>query len=230
MKHDHHVSTASSSVSELAPVLAPPGAFFLSVIPGFVGRGVSALQAFARGGSLWTHAGIYVGHDQVVQAEPGGVCLRDLPDRLVPHPVLWSDAPIQRHLDGLTFPYPTGTFGLSVASREQAEDIFRQKVVTAALDLVGNPYAWLDYLTIAAAEWGVPGWKRLRNRTDSAGHFLCSSLVDRAYAEAGIHLFADQRPPGQVTPADLSRYDEAWVRVRLADLERRVMDIEDRLS
>jgi hypothetical protein len=218
--HDQRVSSVSPDVSAGQTIPALPGAFFLSTIPGLVGRGVSALQAFARGGSLWTHAGIYVGDGQVVQAEPGGVKLRDLPDWLAPEPLLWSDAPIQRHLASLDFP---------PAWPSQYEKLTRQRVVKAALDLVHSPYAWLDYLTIAGAEWRVPGWERIRGRVDKSGALLCSSLVDRAYTIAGIHLFTDHRPPGQVTPADLARYDEAWIRFRVADLERRLGDVEKRL-
>lgn len=222
MTHDPRVSTVSSPVSHGGDTNALPGMFFLSVIPGMVGRAASAAQAFARGGSLWTHAGIYVGDGQIVQAEPGGVRLRSLPDKLAADPLLWSDAPIQRHL---------ATLGLRPGgSQGDDEVVLRQRVVDAAHALVSSPYAWLDYLTIAGAEWRVPGWERLRGRVDKAGALLCSSLVDRAYAEADIHLFTDKRPVGQVTPGDLARLDEAWVRTRLADLEQRVADVERKLS
>jgi hypothetical protein len=34
---------------------------------------------------------------------------------------------------------------------------------------------------------------------------ICSQLVDQCYQDAGVHLFADGRWPGDVTPADLYR-------------------------
>jgi cell wall-associated NlpC family hydrolase len=218
LTHDHGVQTASPDVSP-AVVHAPVGAFFLAVIPGLMGRSVSAAQAFTRGGSLWTHSGLYIGSGHVVQAEPGGVQIRRFPHRpSTGEPVLWSDAPIQRHLADAPH----------ITARYEAQ--LRKRVADAALQLVDSPYAWLDYVAIAGAEWKVPGWQRLRSRVDGKGQFLCSSLVDRAYERAGVHLFSDQRPAGQVTPADLARYDEAWVRERLSDLEQRITDIEERLS
>lgn len=179
---------------------------------------MSAAQAFTRGGSLWTHAGLYVGDGQVVQAEPGGVQLRTLPHYLASQPLLWSDAPIQRHMADA--PNVTPWY----------ERELRQRVVDAALGLVDKPYAWLDYLVIPATEWRIPGWQRLTARVEARGALLCSSLVDRAYALAGVHLFSDQRLPGRVTPGDLARYDEAYARERLADLEARVTTIEQRLD
>lgn len=221
MKSDQSVSTGWTDDSLDTP--APPGAFFLSVIPGLVGRGVSAAQAFARGGCLWTHAGLYLGNGSIIQAEPGGVRLRQLPDRLAQDPILWSDAPIQT---ALTEAYRALSGDLAIL---ELENLYRGRVVEAAITLVDSPYAWLDIVTIAAAEWRIPGWEKLRAHTNTSGRYLCSSFVDHAYDMAGIHLFTDKRPPGQVTPADLARYDEAWVRSRLATLEARVGEIEDKL-
>jgi hypothetical protein len=42
---------------------------------------------------------------------------------------------------------------------------------------------------------------------------MCSQLCDSAYHAAGVDLFADGRPAGGVSPADLYRLDE---RVRAA--------------
>lgn len=216
------VSMSSTSVSA-DPVTTPPGSFFLAVIPGLVGRGVSAAQAFTRGGCLWTHAGVYVGDGHVVQAEPGGVRNRAYPDHCG-GPILWSDAPIQRELARADLALE-GDVDLV-----ELEALYRTRVTEAAVGLVDSPYAWLDFVTIAAAEWRMPGWQRLRTRVDGAGGFLCSSLVDRAYAMAGIQLFDDKRPQGQVTPADLARLDDAWMRERIVDLERRLSVIEGRAA
>lgn len=214
MTHDRAVSSVQP-VGVAPSIPTPPASFFLSVIPGAVGRGVAGLQAIARGGALYTHSGLYIGNGNVIQAEPSGTKVRRFPDRYTSGPVLWSDAPIRRYM---------------AANPDTDEVSLRLRVVEAALDMVGAGYAWLDYLVIGAAEWGVPGWGKLRRRVDGTGRLLCSSLVDRAYANAGVHLFRDGRPVGQVSPADLFRYDEAYVRERLVDLERRVSDIEERLA
>lgn len=79
----------------------------------------------------------------------------------------------------------------------------RAAIVKAAIGYVGTPYSWLDYAAIAAHRLGlnVPG---LRGYIAASGHQICSQLVDSAYADAGVHLFQDQRWPGFVTPADLA--------------------------
>jgi hypothetical protein len=129
--------------------------------------------------SQYQHAFVYVGLKpgrDIVQAEPGGATLAPLGgyDRII-----WS----------------SGRIALSAAQRE--------RIVDAALGYAGTPYSWLDYAAIGLRRLRVPA-PGLRGYLASTGHMICSQLVDQCYADAGVHLFADGRWPGYVTPADLA--------------------------
>ncbi|MGW9433129.1 hypothetical protein ACWHA1_35035 [Streptomyces decoyicus] len=78
----------------------------------------------------------------------------------------------------------------------------RTDICAAATRYVGVPYSFLDYLAIATHRFHlpVPG---LRRYVASTRHMICSQLVDRCYLDAGVHLFADGRWPGYVTPMAL---------------------------
>jgi cell wall-associated NlpC family hydrolase len=81
----------------------------------------------------------------------------------------------------------------------------RAAIVTAARTHIGAPYSWVDDACIGLAaifDWHVPAW--VRRRLASPDHLMCSQLVDTCYLEAEIHLFADGRMPGDVTPGDLA--------------------------
>lgn len=223
LTHDHGVSIRPPH-GEPTSIPVPPGGFFLTVIDGWMGRTAAAGQAITRGGCLYTHAGIYRGGGRIVQAEPGGARERNFDDLYWGRPVLWSDAPIQLELDRARRAL-NGDVDLA-----ELDHIYRQRVVDAAVDLVGAPYGWLDYAVIAAAEWRVPGWERLIQATADRGNLICSALVDLAYTRAGVQLFTDDRPRGRVTPSDLARIDDTWMRRRLADLESRVSKIEGLLA
>jgi len=226
MSTEKNVSTGSTGVVTQAVIPSLPGSYFLCQVTGasWKSRAISAGQAFVRAGSRYTHAGIYVGDGRIVHADMGaGVVEEDFAERYGHRSVLWSDAPVQRHIAGLP--------DWELKAPDAAIEIrLRRKIVEAARAMVGKDYAWLEYVAIAAGEFRWPGTDRLRTFIDTRGQLVCSGLVDRAYREAGIHLFQDRRRSGDVTPADLAFYDECWVRDRLADLERRVGDIEERLA
>lgn len=188
-----------------------PASFFLSQVDtSWFSRGVSSAQAVVRRGSRFSHAGIAVGGGYIVHAHPKiGVVRERFTDRYGDRDVLWSDAPIQR--------YVTETFA--------AEQDIRQRVVEAALQLVGRPYSWLSYLSIAATEWSLPGRDRLRQMVRDRREYMCGATVDEAYAMAGVHLF-NGRTPHDVTPADLAFYDELWMRERVVNLEGQVEALE----
>lgn len=189
-------------------VFYPPGSFFLGRISGWTGRWVSAAQAFTRGGSYWTHAGVVLDNGQIIQAEPGGAEIVSV-ETLLDREILISDDPIQRALDLAVLPQIVG-------SREGREAQFRKDVVWAARKLEGTPYSFLDYVALAAVEARLPGAQKLRGYVQESGHLICSALVDAIYRRAGIHLFDDGRLPGDVTPGDLDR----WVRTaRDGDLD-----------
>lgn len=204
------VSIATPTVSGSIDV--PTGSILLSRIHGFLGRSAAAAQAFARDGSRWTHVSLYLGEGRLIQAEPGGARIRPVTEFVGGREVRWSDAPIQRHLTGLPSRDP------------RIERELRESVVAAALSMQGAPYCWSAYLAIA-----LPGWRRLRRTIEDGDRLLCSALVDRAFRLAGIELFPERRPGGEVTPADLADLDETWVRERLAALEGRVAAIETQL-
>jgi cell wall-associated NlpC family hydrolase len=153
-----------------------PGDFALTKIPGFIGRFVAAGQWLVGDASPVQHAFVYVGNGQIVQAMPGGAELIHLED--AHEPVVWS----------------TGHFALTAAER--------MFICGAARSLVGTPYSFLDYASIALAHFRIrPAW--VRDFVADSGHLICSQLVDEAYLRAGVHLFSDGRIPGDVTPGDL---------------------------
>jgi hypothetical protein len=199
-----------------------PGMFFLSHSATWVSRSVSSAQAFVRGGSWWTHSGLALDHGEIIEGQPGGAVIRSIESVAERSgTVLWSDAPIQREL--------TARLG-SMADEWQIEEELRSAVVAAARKLEGTPYSFVDYLSIAAVEWKWPGWEKLRGYVQSSGHLICSALVDRAFLQAGIHLFDDDRVEGDVSPGDLDRFDQHWMRSRVGDLESRLRRIEDTLG
>lgn len=153
-----------------------PGDFALTKIPGFTGRFVAAGQWLVGDAAPVQHAYVYVGNGEIVQAMPGGA--ERIPLTEAHEPVVWS----------------TGRIPLTAADRV--------RIVGAARGLVGTPYSFLDYASIALAHYKIrPAW--VRDFVASSGHLICSQLVDEAYLRAGVHLFDDGRIPGDVTPGDL---------------------------
>ena len=82
-----------------------------------------------------------------------------------------------------------------------------ENVLRDAKKLVGTPYGWAQYAAIAALtlRGGVVAKPTgvLARYVARSPAMICSQLVDEAYRRAGIHLFADGRPPGYVTPGAL---------------------------
>lgn len=148
----------------------------LARIKGFVGWAIQIGQWLNGDGSRWTHAFI-VGRDGVIyQAEPGGA----------------SAAPLDTYAGRAVFVHP-----------ELTSDQ-RGRVVAAAKDLLGTPYSFLDYLSIALHRFHIrPAF--VERYVASTRHMICSQLADTAYARAGVHLFDDGRLSQDVTPGDLAR-------------------------
>lgn len=172
-----------------------PGTYGVTRISGLVGVGVRLGEYLVDGNADWSHAFILIekhpdGDWTIVEAEPGGASVGRL-SRYVRKPVAFND---QHHLS-------------------PAE---RLTIVDEALGFVGFGYAWLDYVSIAltrllgvtgaSARAGAPSralnW--LRGRLERPDRLICSQLVDSAYCLAKVHLFADDRTPGDVTPGDLA--------------------------
>lgn len=82
-------------------------------------------------------------------------------------------------------------------------DAQRTAICDCARKYQGIPYSFLDYFALALHRFRlrVPG---LRRYIESTGHMICSQMADRAYLDAGLHLFDDGRWPGYVTPMALA--------------------------
>lgn len=78
----------------------------------------------------------------------------------------------------------------------------RRDVVSCAVSLHGIPYNYLDIVALFFLQLGFR-WKWLLKRAQTTQRLICSQLVDRACEQAGLRLFEDGRPDGEVTPGDL---------------------------
>lgn len=124
-----------------------------------------------------SHAYIYITEDLIVEATWAGA--------VITHASKFEKA---------TSLHPVSRFPLTPAEQDA--------VTTAARALVGTPYGFLDILALGLVSLGVQ-WKWARRVTAREKGLICSQLVDRAYRNAGIHLYTDGRPDGSVTPGDL---------------------------
>lgn len=151
------------------------GDFGLVKIKGPVGAFVRLGQWFVGDFSPWTHAFVYVGHNQVVEAMPQGALLTPLSD-YKDREILWSHIPLTHNQ--------------------------RRAISFHARKLVGTPYSFFDYFSLFAERIG---WDTdtFREYVADSGHMICSQLVDEVYKRAGVHLFNDGRLPQDVTPGDL---------------------------
>ena len=121
------------------------------------------------------HAGVYVGLEYLVEAQPGGAKLTRIRE------------------------YPEAVWSRVLLTSRQRHDI-----ASAALDLVGTPYNFMDIAAQAVVRvfgWHAPKWALRRLSTSK--RLQCAQLVDVAYERAGVRLFPDGRPEGLVAPSDL---------------------------
>jgi len=148
---------------------------------------------------------VYVGRvagkglPQLVQAAPGGANFANWDS--YGNDMIWLDPVDQLQADG-------ALKSLEITDQQ------RMKIAAFAKDCAVKQigYNYLDFLAIALAQkrfqvspgeetWLRDEWwvKRLSNNK----RLICSQLVDYCYSRAGIQLFADNRPNGLVSPADL---------------------------
>lgn len=154
-----------------------PGDFGLTKIKGLAGAFVSFGQWFVGDFAPVQHALVYVGNGMVVQAMPSGAELIRLEDA----------SPVVKWSSGL----------VPLKAWE------RLTIVDEANALVGTPYSFLDYISIALERLGIrPRW--VLERVASSGRLICSQLVCEAYRRAGVELFPGKFP-GDQTPGDLHR-------------------------
>ena len=180
-----------------------PGDFFLAqLVPG-VGRFAVELGELLIGdASRYSHAGVILDDGQAIEAMPGGARIFDTGELA------------ERR-------------GLTTYSRWALTDYERSMIVRTARSLVGTPYSWEDYGSLALANFHIrPDWV-VRNLR-SSGHMICSQLaafayqfdlvppelangrpvqgtaLGQVYVPSGRWMFTDQRWTGDVTPGDLT--------------------------
>jgi uncharacterized protein YycO len=154
-----------------------PGDFGLTRIAGTTGKLVSLGQRVVGSGSFYTHAFVYLGNGEIIEAEPGGA----------------RKALLSHALQGRK----TAAYSDFDLSDEQ-----RKSIVSTAESLLGTPYSFLDYLAIGEAR--LLHSKSLERYVSDTGHMICSQLVDECYRRAGIELFPG-RIAGDVAPGDLAK-------------------------
>lgn len=151
------------------------GDFGLTKIRGLAGAFVSFGQWFVGDFAPVQHALVYVGDGWVVQAMPSGAELIRLNQA----------SPVVKWSTGLV---PLGAGEREVICRE-------------AVQLVGTPYSFLDYVSIALERFGIRP-KFVRDMVASSERLICSQLVELVYERAGVDLFPGSWP-GDCTPGDL---------------------------
>lgn len=151
-----------------------PGDYFLSRIPGVGGWFIALGQFLCGDPSRFTHAGIVLDDNTVMEARPSRAGYRLLSS---------LDEPL-------------------FFSRLDLTDEQRALIVAHARGMEGRRYSYVTYLAIGLARLGVrPGW--LRRYVERSGRIICSAAVDDVYRRSGVHLFTDGRWVHEVTPGDL---------------------------
>lgn len=157
------------------------GMIGLTQISGEVGKAIRVGQYLNGDGfSIWEHAFILLPGGLILEAEPGGA-------RIVPlnyDNIYWCT-----NIDKLIHPSTTPT-----------------EISHVAESMKGIPYSFADYASLAAHRLHIwaPG---LKHYIQTSGHEICSQLADDFYYKLGVHIFVDDRWPGDVTPGDLFNRD-----------------------
>jgi hypothetical protein len=187
----------------------PVGSFLLTRSTSRTSRLITAAQGLTGDGTRYSHAALVVDGGHVVEAMPGGARLSPLIKYIGRGGnVAVCDTPVR-----IAVVDAVATGQINPWEATDHEDTIRAQVAAAGRALVGTPYSFLDYISLALLHFGVrPAW--LLRYVKSSRHMICSQLVDTAFEAAGISLFADGRFAGDVTPGDLDRY-------RVANLEGR---------
>lgn len=155
-----------------------PGTFFLTRIGGLTGVLISLGQWLIGDASRYTHAGIILDSETVMEAMPSGARI----------------APLGQLMDGrpIVFSWP-----IELAAEQ------RERVVEHAQACEGVRYGFSAYLHLALSRFGIR-WPWLQGYLTRNGRLICSQLVDHVYRKAGVRLFDDGRAPHDVTPGDLA--------------------------
>jgi hypothetical protein len=168
-----------------------PGDIGFGPIGGHVGMLIRAAQGIADGGSPYQHVFVVVeratrAYDSVgsmadgwfgpeaVEAMPGGAIRVDISNR-------WTKQ----------FCYVRPDYQYA----EQAG-----LVAQSAIEQIGTPYSYLDYLALAAHHIGLPV-PHLDKYITSSRHMICSQLADKVLTDNDWHPFSDKRLPQDVVPS-----------------------------
>jgi hypothetical protein len=96
---------------------------------------------------------------------------------------------------------PGQPFEIGLENRSQG-----WKVAQAARGYIGTPYNFLTYGKLAAAHLHLGLTEAaLRKWISTRSDMMCSQLADQCLADAGFHVFDDDRLPQDVVPAELYR-------------------------
>lgn len=128
--------------------------------------------------SAWNHAVVYIGNDQIIEANPTGVEIKPVSE------------------------YPEGAIAWN--RHEELSVAERTAIVAHAHAQVGKMYS---FATIALLVFRILGLRALSNsktftRLAKKEGYICSELVSECYRSAGVVL--SQKPDNLVTPADLA--------------------------
>jgi hypothetical protein len=164
----------------------PPGAIVLTRVPGWRGQIIDVAQWLNGDYSPWNHCGIVDNSGvSMIAAQPGGAARQALSE---------LDSYI------VYLPY-TGYDATPVA--EVAET------------LLGTPYSFLDYFSIALLRLHIRP-RFVVNFVANTHHMICSQLVDYCWTKGTDDgLFDDGRFFGDVTPGDEATlmHTEDWAEV-----------------
>lgn len=156
-----------------------PGTIGLSKIGGPLGAAIRVGQAATGDLSPWTHAFVVVDDQHVIEARPGGAGWASLAHYMSPGQAIF--------LPG--WPYLT--------------DAQRARVPEIAELLIGTPYGYLDYVSLAAYRTLHLKLPLTRRRITSGGFMICSQLADQLLTMVGAEVFDDGRESMDVTPGQL---------------------------
>jgi len=164
-----------------------PGQIGLVKSHSAIGGGIRLMQRLISlrhpGLAGWVHVVTGMEYGQIGEAEPGGY--RVVPMHYAPADVWW--VPDDRLPHG--HPRPEQCAIITSTAHRMA----RQRV----------GYSELDYLAIALGKARIPE-PHLVDFIEDSGHQICSQAADYQYAQAGYHLFGDNRFAGLVPPVDLA--------------------------
>lgn len=156
-----------------------PGDIGLVRIKGPAGWAIQLCELLYDGNWRQSHAFIYLGNDEVIEAEPGGDGVRI--------------ANISEY-DGRTILWST----------REINDIMREMIVTTAREYLHTPYKWRDYFALAAWRFHIR-FGFIRRIIEDNSRLICSQYVDLVWEKCGEHIKTDYSIPGYVTPGDLAR-------------------------